>query len=80
MNARPLAIPAVILFEPEVFGDDRGFFFESFNHAEFEAALGRPVTFVQDNHSCSVKNVLRACTAESDGLKANCACRGRRGV
>jgi dTDP-4-dehydrorhamnose 3,5-epimerase len=59
MNARTLAIPAVILFEPEVFGDDRGFFFENFNHAEFESAIGRPVTFVQDNHSCSVKNVLR---------------------
>jgi dTDP-4-dehydrorhamnose 3,5-epimerase len=42
-----------------VFGDDRGFFFESFNQAKFEAAIGRPVSFVQDNHSRSVKNVLR---------------------
>jgi dTDP-4-dehydrorhamnose 3,5-epimerase len=59
MNAKPLAIPDAILFEPTVFGDDRGFFFESFNHAKFEAAIGRNVTFVQDNHSRSVKNVLR---------------------
>jgi dTDP-4-dehydrorhamnose 3,5-epimerase len=59
MKATPLAIPDVILFEPKVFGDDRGFFFESFNQAEFEAAIGRQVTFVQDNHSRSVKNVLR---------------------
>jgi dTDP-4-dehydrorhamnose 3,5-epimerase len=42
-----------------VFGDDRGFFFESFNQAKFEAAIGRQVSFVQDNHSRSVKNVLR---------------------
>src|SRR5690606_81477 len=59
MNATPLAIPDVILFEPKVFGDDRGFFFESFNQAQFDAAVGRPVTFVQDNHSRSVRNVLR---------------------
>jgi dTDP-4-dehydrorhamnose 3,5-epimerase len=59
MNATPLAIPEVILFEPKVFGDDRGFFFESFNQARFEEAVGRPVTFVQDNHSRSVRNVLR---------------------
>lgn len=59
MNATPLAIPDVILFEPKVFGDDRGFFFESFNHRRFEEAVGKPVTFVQDNHSRSVKNVLR---------------------
>lgn len=59
MNARPLAISDVILFEPRVFGDDRGFFFESFNHAKFSAAVGRDVTFVQDNHSRSAQNVLR---------------------
>ncbi len=59
MKATPLAIPDVILLEPKVFGDDRGFFFESFNQAKFEAAIGRHVTFVQDNHSRSVKNVLR---------------------
>ncbi len=59
MKATPLAIPDVILFEPKVFGDDRGFFFESFNHRRFEEAVGKPVNFVQDNHSRSVKNVLR---------------------
>ena len=59
MKATPLAIPDVILLEPKVFGDDRGFFFESFNQGKFEAAIGRHVAFVQDNHSRSVKNVLR---------------------
>jgi dTDP-4-dehydrorhamnose 3,5-epimerase len=59
MKATPLAIPDVVLIEPKVFGDDRGFFFESFNQAQFEAAIGKPVQFVQDNHSRSAKNVLR---------------------
>lgn len=59
MNATPLAISDVILLEPRVFGDDRGFFFESFNQREFNDAVGRDVTFVQDNHSRSAKNVLR---------------------
>ena len=59
MKVTPLAIPEVILFEPKVFGDDRGFFFESFNQTKFQAAIGRQVTFVQDNHSRSFKNVLR---------------------
>jgi len=54
-----LAIPDVLLIEPQVFGDARGFFFESFNHARFEAAIGRSVTFAQDNHSRSAHNVLR---------------------
>ncbi len=59
MKAIPLAIPDVLLIEPQVFGDERGFFFESFNQAQFESAIGKPVQFVQDNHSRSVKNVLR---------------------
>jgi dTDP-4-dehydrorhamnose 3,5-epimerase len=59
MKATPLAIPEVILFEPTVFTDERGFFFESFNHKEFEEALGYGVNFVQDNHSKSTKGVLR---------------------
>ncbi|PKO70581.1 MAG: dTDP-4-dehydrorhamnose 3,5-epimerase [Betaproteobacteria bacterium HGW-Betaproteobacteria-16] len=59
MNATPLAIPDVILFEPKVFGDDRGFFFESFNQARFEEAVGHAVSFVQDNHSKSTRGVLR---------------------
>ena len=59
MKATPLAIPDVFLIEPQVFGDDRGFFFESFNHAKFEQAIDRKVQFVQDNHSKSSKGVLR---------------------
>ena len=59
MKATPTALPEVLLFEPKVFGDERGFFFESFNHARFEEAVGRPVRFVQDNHSKSTKGVLR---------------------
>jgi dTDP-4-dehydrorhamnose 3,5-epimerase len=59
MQATRLEIPDVILFEPRVFGDDRGFFFESFNQRVFEEAVGRPVPFVQDNHSRSARGVLR---------------------
>jgi dTDP-4-dehydrorhamnose 3,5-epimerase len=59
MNAARLRIPDVVLFEPKVFGDERGFFFESFNQARFDEAVGRSVTFVQDNHSRSLKGVLR---------------------
>lgn len=59
MKAIPLAIPDVVLIEPKVFGDERGFFFESFNQAQFEQAIGKSVQFVQDNHSRSAKNVLR---------------------
>lgn len=59
MKTTPLAIPDVVLLEPKVFGDERGFFFESFNQAQFETAIGRKVNFVQDNHSRSAKNVLR---------------------
>ena len=59
MNVKRLSIPDVLLFEPRVFGDERGFFFESFHLARFEEAVGRSVNFVQDNHSRSVKGVLR---------------------
>lgn len=59
MNVIKTAIPDVLIFEPKVFGDERGFFFESFNHKLFEEAVGYPVTFVQDNHSKSTKGVLR---------------------
>lgn len=59
MKITPTAIPEVLVIEPKVFGDERGFFFESFNQAKFEAAIGRQVNFVQDNHSKSAKNVLR---------------------
>ena len=59
MKVTPLAIPDVLLIEPQVFGDDRGFFFESFNQERFEKAVGKKINFVQDNHSKSVKGVLR---------------------
>lgn len=59
MKATRLAIPDVVLLEPKVFSDDRGFFFESFNQQRFEEVIGRTVNFVQDNHSCSAKGVLR---------------------
>jgi len=59
MKVKPLSIPDVLLIEPQVFGDDRGFFYESFNQNKFEAALGHKINFVQDNHSKSVKGVLR---------------------
>ena len=52
-------IPDVKIIEPTVFEDDRGFFFESFNHQKFEKAIGRTLQFVQDNHSKSHKGVLR---------------------
>lgn len=59
MKATPLAISDVVLFEPKVFGDPRGFFFESFNQRAFEEVVGRSVHFVQDNHSRSTRGVLR---------------------
>ncbi|RII27578.1 MAG: dTDP-4-dehydrorhamnose 3,5-epimerase [Geobacter sp.] len=59
MQATKLEIPEVVLFEPKVFGDERGFFFESFNNRVFEQATGLKRNFVQDNHSRSAKNVLR---------------------
>ena len=59
MKATKLAIPEVMLFEPKVFGDERGFFFESFNQKVFEEATGVKREFVQDNHSKSQKGVLR---------------------
>lgn len=59
MNVIKTDIPDVMIFEPKVFGDDRGFFFESFSQKVFEEAVGRKVEFVQDNHSKSSKGVLR---------------------
>ena len=59
LNVVPTAIPEVLILEPKVFGDDRGFFFESFNARAFEQATGVKRTFVQDNHSRSSRNVLR---------------------
>ncbi len=59
MKAIATAIKDLLIIEPKVFGDDRGFFFESFNQRQFDELIGRKVEFVQDNHSRSVKNVLR---------------------
>ena len=59
MLAIKTAIPDVLIIEPKVFGDDRGFFFESFNAQRFREETGLTVEFVQDNHSKSQKNVLR---------------------
>jgi dTDP-4-dehydrorhamnose 3,5-epimerase len=58
-NVTPTAIPEVLILEPKVFGDSRGFFFESFNAREFAQVTALNVDFVQDNHSKSAKNVLR---------------------
>lgn len=59
MKATPTAIPDVLLIEPRVFGDARGFFFESFNQRDFAQATGVHAAFVQDNHSRSARGVLR---------------------
>jgi dTDP-4-dehydrorhamnose 3,5-epimerase len=59
MKVTPTAIPDVLLIEPKVFGDARGFFYESFNQAAFAQASGLDVDFVQDNHSRSQRGVLR---------------------
>jgi dTDP-4-dehydrorhamnose 3,5-epimerase len=59
MKVFPTSIPDVLIIEPKVFGDDRGFFFESYNERLFFEATGLDVNFIQDNHSRSVKNVLR---------------------
>lgn len=59
MQATATAIPDVVIIEPKVFGDERGFFFESFSAKRFNHAIGKEVNFVQDNHSRSRRGVLR---------------------
>ena len=59
MNIVPTSLPGVLLIEPKVFGDERGFFFESFNARSFAQATGVDAAFVQDNHSHSRRGVLR---------------------
>jgi len=59
MNAIKTAIPDVIIIEPKVFGDTRGFFYESFNQRQFQELTGLAPVFVQDNHSRSARGVLR---------------------
>lgn len=59
MKITPCRIPDVLLLEPRVFGDERGFFFESFNQRQFHDATGLDLHFVQDNHARSARHVLR---------------------
>ena len=59
MKVTPTAMPEVLVLEPRVYGDDRGFFYESFNTRTFEQLTGQRVNFVQDNHSKSARGVLR---------------------
>jgi dTDP-4-dehydrorhamnose 3,5-epimerase len=59
MKILPTEIPDVLILEPRIFEDDRGFFYESYNEKLFAEKTGVTTHFVQDNHSCSVKNVLR---------------------
>ena len=66
IHFRKLKIPDLLIIEPQVFEDERGFFFESYNKKEFDEAIGRKITFVQDNHSKSTKGVLRGLHYQSD--------------
>ena len=59
MKVTPTAIDGVVILEPKVFGDERGFFLESFNQQAFNQAVGQDTCFVQDNHSRSARGVLR---------------------
>ena len=59
MKITPTAIPEVLILEPQVYGDDRGFFYESANARRFEQLTGLHVNFVQENHTRSAKHVLR---------------------
>jgi dTDP-4-dehydrorhamnose 3,5-epimerase len=59
MRTHTTSIPEILIFEPKVFGDERGFFFESFNQQKFNELTGNTDAFVQDNHSRSAKDVLR---------------------
>ncbi|MCW5640834.1 MAG: dTDP-4-dehydrorhamnose 3,5-epimerase [Rhodoferax sp.] len=66
MKITPCVIPDVLLLEPRVFGDERGFFLESFNQRQFQTATGLDQHFVQDNHSRSARNVLRGLHYQSE--------------
>ena len=70
MNVVATDLPGVLMIEPKVFGDERGFFYESFNEHAFNDAVGRPVTFVQDNHSRSARGVLRGLHYQVDQTQA----------
>jgi dTDP-4-dehydrorhamnose 3,5-epimerase len=66
MHVTPTPLPGVLIIEPKVFGDDRGFFLESFNQRAFDAAVGTHIEFVQDNHSRSMRGVLRGLHYQRD--------------
>lgn len=72
MKVTPTGIPDVLIVEPEVFGDDRGFFYESFNKA-FKNATGLALNFVQDNHSKSLNRVLRGLHSDAASTRKACA-------
>jgi dTDP-4-dehydrorhamnose 3,5-epimerase len=78
MNIIPTAIPDVVIIEPNVFGDNRGFFFESYNEKTFESLTGIKVTFVQDNHSRSAKHVLRGLHYQIQATTGKAGSRGSR--
>jgi dTDP-4-dehydrorhamnose 3,5-epimerase len=67
MKVTTTAIPGVLILEPKVFGDERGFFMESFNQRAFNAAVGHEVTFVQDNHSMSLWTSARTARPTANG-------------
>lgn len=69
INFKNLSIPDLVLIEPQVFSDERGFFYESYNQKEFEKAINREVIFVQDNHSKSFKGVLRGLHYQDNPLQ-----------
>ena len=79
MQATRLAIPDVVLIEPKVFGDARGFFYESFNQRDFNAATGTDYPFVQDNHSRSSQGVLRGLHYQIKQPQGKARARGARG-
>ncbi|HEY2451586.1 MAG TPA: dTDP-4-dehydrorhamnose 3,5-epimerase [Scandinavium sp.] len=70
MKVTKTDIPDLLIIEPQVFGDERGFFYESFNQQKFDEAIGRKVNFVQDNHSKSSKGVLRGLHFQSKDVQA----------
>ena len=69
IHFRKLKIPDLLIIEPQVFKDERGFFFESYNQKDFEETVGRNITFVQDNHSKSSQGVLRGLHYQSEPLE-----------
>lgn len=69
ITVTPTAIPDVLVIDPKVFGDDRGWFFESFNQKDFSAAVGKKIDFVQDNHSSSKRGVLRGLHYQTEKIQ-----------